>query len=1122
ASNVANKYKFGSSNYDTLAEKNANNFVASYTDGKIFNPAGKGKTTIYIPKPISPTDTAGITLNATEFFADADTAFDNVAFKSYAVVSSYTANSGISYVNASAYYTVTLNANSSYATGLCPSLTIKPTGTRPNGAPFVVLQLTAQSSEAASKAAVGNTVSTVYLVFQISNTRPYFGSTNALATKLAEPLVTVAPGATARLNLKNFIYDMDDGSNLRATFAQGANDLKVPTNEYIQVDTSNIAVPLATNVGSNYAGKTTAVSNSYLTGEGATLTYFNKASIAANGSNGAATANVTYRYVDSQTIEFTGRAATQNQYRTSNGTVLDATRKGHFYVLVRVVDPSDTADTGIWFPIAITVTSQAPTEPATFANVTLGFSNFSAGTDSDAGQKGTGNFAYLTPISYVNASGVLQGIGKEGKDLDNTGHAMPFALDRDGFMYAAAAGEYERARGLNDFVFINTGATGGAILDNGENATGSFFSVELVPLYAARSVFKMIPDGELSKYGITKDPTNSNICSFNGLKITALRSTNGEYFQFRVNVKDTHDKAATISICVKVDNRKLAPRLDPHPEAPALPVHKINAIEGDGATTPYGEYKQNAGLGNVKVVNYTIEVMDEVQITPYDFAYDFDIDPNSDKINNGNTYNSNPINAGFGTLASNTILKEYDIAHTAAPATSASQKATSKVKAQRLDFANRSAISAYNSQYSNYINVSVSDFSIVKNANGSTTSYAIPSIKITGVSRTTSAIVQLHFTVTDGVETVDCMFTVTVLNAAPTLNPDLNDYYNLSAYPDTTATSITPNVKDFTAAEISYDKDGDIPTFDADSVKIVAKEGDNYYTHLSYDSANGVYHGCAADAANAIALSEYVSATVTKGNGGVDVLRLTGLSSTELFNLPIYAEFLMRDGYRAQPQTATLHLLINVVNTAPIFVGDGLLKTEASAQTQEKYQWLIGYEVSSEIAQRRYFFNSRELYEGTLYTANGATTISIPETNKVYLFDDYDAKQRVILNPSEFADRNSLVAKYESRIFNSDRSEITGYREITADDFTQDAYKHAAILYTPMYVNAAGDDAFVNVTVRFFRKEGNAFVEVAENADIKACEYWAIEVHDTHQGSGREIQFALSVKDSHHGKYLYT
>ncbi|MDE6029616.1 MAG: hypothetical protein K2F90_04780 [Clostridiales bacterium] len=1134
ASNVANKYKFGSSNYYTNQHRIDNNFAASYTDGKIFNPAGTGKTTIFIPKPISPTETAGITLNATEFFADADTAYDNVAFKSYSVVSAYASGSGISYVNASAYYTVTLNANSAYATGLYPSLTIKPTGTRPNGSPYVVLQLTAQSSEAASKAQVGNTVNTVYLVFQISNTRPYFGSTQALATKLTEPLVTVNPGATARLNLKNFVYDMDDGSNLRATFAQGANDLKVPTNEYIQVDTSNTVINLAANsqyysnlTNSTYKGNNRPASNSNTTGEGSVATHFNKASVAANGSNAASTANVTYRYVDSQTIEFTGRAATQNQYRDTNGN--RATRLGDFYVMVRVIDPSDPTDAGIWFPIAIKVNSNAPKEPSTFANVTLGFDN-----------TGAGNYAILTPISYVNSAGVLQGIGKTSKDLDNNNHAIPFAQDADGFMYAQNSNgtndsvQIERARALNDFAFIFGGDS--AILDNDANGTGTFFSVQRVTLYAARSVFKMIPDSALGSYGITPNVDNQpNLCSFDGLRITALRSTNGEYFQFRVNVKDTHAASAVpISICVKVENRAVAHRQDPHPSE-GVPAHKINAIEGDGKTTPFGAYTENASLGGAKVVNYTIEVNDEVQITPYDYAYDLDIDPGSDKIN-ASEYNSNPLNAGFGTLASGTILKNYSIAHTTAPATNpATQKTKTNVQAQKLDFANRAAIEAYDAQYGNYVHISVEDYSIVKNANGTSTSYAIPAIKITGVSRTTSAIVQIHFSITDGVNTVDCSFTVTVLNAAPTLNPDLNDYYNLAAFAVVSGTTIvTPNVKDFTAAEISYDKDGDIPTFDSESVSIVAKDGNAYYSQLYYE--DGKYHGYDPENPNGktptVNLAEYVGITVTKGAGGADVLRLTGLSSTELFNLPIYAEFTVRDGYRAQPKSATLHLLINVINTTPIFVGDGLLKTEASQQSPEKYQWLIGYEVSSEIAQRRYLFNSRELYDGSLKEANG-TPISIQESNKVYLFDDYDAKQNVILNPYEMlptgsdaeirAYRDSLVSTFETRVYNADRSEIVDYTEVTATDFTQDAYKHAAVLYTPMYIDSAGDNAYINVRIRFFRKEGDRdFREVGENTDIKDCEYWAIEIQDTHeQGTRREIQFALSVKDSHHGKNLY-
>ncbi|MDE6293375.1 MAG: hypothetical protein K2L88_01985, partial [Clostridiales bacterium] len=305
---VDKKYKFGPSNQTSATL----DYAKSYSDGKIYNPQGKDITTLFIPKPMSPTDTSGgYTISASELFSDADTSYDKVAFKSITVLSNYTSNSK--------YYSLTLNQDTAnYATGLFPSFTIKPSGVRPTGAAtWVVMQITAQSSETASKAAVGNTVSTVQLVFRISNTRAYFGAVDGLATNLvkSEPVVSLTPGGTATLKLNNMLYDPDDGATIRSTFAQGANDVKVPTNEYIQVDATNTLVPFAAGATTNY-NKTTVAANSVTTGEGTTATKFIKSSIAASGSNGEATANVTYRYVDNQTIEFTGRTATHNQYRT--------------------------------------------------------------------------------------------------------------------------------------------------------------------------------------------------------------------------------------------------------------------------------------------------------------------------------------------------------------------------------------------------------------------------------------------------------------------------------------------------------------------------------------------------------------------------------------------------------------------------------------------------------------------------------------------------------------------------------------------------------------------------------------------------------------------------------------
>ncbi|MDE5593057.1 MAG: hypothetical protein K2I75_03895, partial [Clostridiales bacterium] len=74
-----------------------------------------------------------------------------------------------------------------------------------------------------------------------------------------------------------------------------------------------------------------------------------------------------------------------------------------------------------------------------------------------------------------------------------------------------------------------------------------------------------------------------------------------------------------------------------------------------------------------------------------------------------------------------------------------------------------------------------------------------------------------------------------------------------------------------------------------------------------------------------------------------------------------------------------------------------------------------------------------------------------------------------------------------------------------------------------MDFNDAARRAFVSVKIRFFQKTDGVFVEVPTTTDISTCEYWAIEIEDKHaEGARTAIQIALSVKDSHHGKKLYT
>lgn len=1070
--NVTYEYRYGTPTKTGTSDAVKNyDYVNNKKD--IYNPNGTGKT-VFLPKAIAPTDTAGYTIYASDLFEDSDTSYDYVAFKTVAATSYST------------YYSITYNASSSYASGLVPSITIKPTGARPPGAVYVAATITAHTSEKSTKVAIGGDNTKVTLVFRISNTRPYFASASSMpsSVKLNEPVVTLSEGGTAEVSLNQMIYDIDDATQ-SATFAQTASDVKVPTNEFIPVDMSNVVVPLKTNVNSNYASFATA-SNvnktagklSSSTGEGITPTGFHTDLIAPAGSAAAATANVVYSFKNNKTIVFTARAATQYQYSAAG-------RKGDFYILVRVIDPSDVADKGIWYPIAIKVNSAKPISPNPVANFTLKFDNYTAGTadtptskGSDASQ-GAENGVVLTPISYTDAAGVLHGIGTTSYDFTgvDSKHAEPFAVDPDTFAYSGSGPAGTRA--LNDLIMLN-----GTELSNIVNLydTSSFFEVERVSLYASREVFSRLnmTQAQLAAFGVrTYVGANSeNGYEFYGLRIKPLRATNDEYFQFDVNVKDSHGTPSTVKVCVSVANRALSPRrsdYDGNSDNDFYTSYKINPITG------VGEYLYNRSIGSL-AVNYTIERNDVIQITPYDFAYDLDIDYDNTVMNTGDVYNTNPNDNGFAAVA-DFVNRPYNIPHTSSPSSPANE--ASEVKSQKLSFINTANLIANAGQYASYISLAVKD-----TCTSGGRSYAMPCIEIKGMSRTTSAVVQLRFTISDGYSSVDCVITVTVLNSAPVLNPDL-DPVEMSVQGISAC--------QFTAQEFAFDKDGDTTTFVAGTVKVVAKDGDQYFETLD-ENFNGT-----VDASRAVyKLSDYVYSALAKNGNGADVVYARALSSTELFDKPIYLAVDVQDGFRAQLGRATLYLLINVKNSAPTFVKDGL------TQSGDNSTWLIEYEDEAEMKISRYIANSKELCESSVIPA--ATT------NKTWLFDDADAQQQVMLNPLEWI----KGANWTDNLVKAVTADT-----ITADMFTNPAYSamNSAVIYTPTYTS--GEGTHLNIEVLFYEKLANgSFKEITDKSDdkIPASQYWALKITDPRTGSGdpHATQIAIALKDDHHNKTLYS
>jgi len=1097
-----NAYKY------RLGQSDSTNKTQDFMSGHIYNEA-TGRTTVFIPMPLTTNRTSGFTVYASDIFRDPDTAYDTVGFKTVSS-SSYTS-----------YYGVTLNTNTSKygSSGLGESITIKPTNLRPNTATFVVLTVAGQSYEKNGSAVIGST-NTIYLVFKIANTRPYYATTTVTQTGLTEPVLNMTVGESkdviiSNSDSKSFIKDPDGNNPTFVTSGAAGSFIKIPQNEYISVTIENSLIGLAGN--SNYAANNIAaniVADSKTTGEGKIPTGFANSAIynsvlAAAGSAEAANACITYQYVNSTTLRFTARAATQYMYSQDG-------RAGDFYVLVRVNDPGDTSDNGIWYPIALKVSSSAPHEPTTTANFTLDFDYTAGDASNDAVSLVNGTVgeergvAYLTPVSYTDANGTLKGIGCASKGdymIQSRYQAQPFVTDDDVFSYGSGKNNDPCTFTLNEIIGLNgnTVAADGTVV----NPASAFFNVEVVKLYAAKEVFDYVNGGisadVRNKIGLTDE--GSGVYSFYGLKVTALRSTGNYYYEFDVNVIDSHgsESDSPIRVYVKVNNRGANLRR-------SETDLKQQGVQNDYTehafnTTSKGAYNAYSAIIGSSYINYTIEAQDVLYITPYDLVYDLDLADILNKktgndISHGKglyDFNTNPSDTGFAQAVS-AINAVYKVKRTETPSVAAVE---ADVTMDKLSFVNGDTIVSSAKQYESYFTTEV--VNTVTASDGK--NYSVPAIKITGVSRTAASVLTLRFAVSDGMSSVNCVIAVTVKNAAPSL-AEIQDIYTFKA----------GDTKEFTVGNLAIDKDNDRPSFVSGSVRIVAKTG-NGDTEADY--ATSIVGQYGNDPANTTYnLSDYITAILTKsttsGQIGVDVIYITALSSTQLFDHPIYLEFKVTDGYRAQPQTATLHVPLEVLNSDSEMLTDNLAAEFIEDSKDEyNYYWNIEFETAAEKRLSRYIVNSEELYNSSAINASPA--------NKMLLFKDIDAQQRTLLNPAAGFSNAAGGDGYKTGLV------ATSPTYVNEEAFTSsDLYRSAAVIYTPAYVeNTGSNNDYLSVSVMFFKKNVDGSFEEITNVnsdEIPTSKYWALKIVDNGSNSSgsKPAQFAIAVRDDHHGNTVYT
>ena len=583
----------------------------------IYNPAGKDRYTVFIPKPITQTE-RGIYINAADLYTDDDVGrgYDDIVITSIGNASS------------SSYSIVTNSADYKYGRGY-GRVCVTHNGAAQSAGYISSVTLTVQSVEKSTNRLMGSPV-TITVVFKVSNTRPTLKQ-NSGAT-YPDPYYAINVGDTQRINVTDICVDIDNNKN-------EIKEIVVPQNQFVYLDTYGNYIHSSLSPNSNYfftEAQNPKAPDSMTTARGTNVLKFEPESI-VDASSDTSRSYLSYTIdPEGQYITINGLRATRNQYTDNSFT-----RTGDFYFLVRVEDKGDPTDRGIWFPVAVRVNNTTPSQisPAAIAD----------STSSEATTDANGNkVMYFSPM----------GIGTLTADAsirDDDNHIRGLAEDVDTFAVQAknsTAGEVKTYM-YNEFLVLDMDQFGAPTAEypNGVIET-EFYRIEPHKLYASSVTAAKIAKGQTivssgdsddmswqryDEWGTDIKTYSADIIEFWGIKVTFLRSTSGVYIQQPIVIKDTRNAANSktkpvggnldglVNLLVKVDNSTVKIH-----DSATLAQQKITARRDfrdsdSGIWTHRDSEVTVSANSNSSSVIYTVPNGYTFEITPYDLAYDLDM-----------------------------------------------------------------------------------------------------------------------------------------------------------------------------------------------------------------------------------------------------------------------------------------------------------------------------------------------------------------------------------------------------------------------------------------------------------------------------------------------------------------
>lgn len=971
-----------STNYPLLTAVSSS---ASWGAADIYNDAGTGRQTYMITKPLELNAYSGggytsVTVSVADLAKATDqypsgTYLDNVFFTSFSL-------SG-----AGTYYNISYSGGSANASK-ASSFTISPL--LANKAGWFRIPVTIGLFENSTNAELTSASSgrlAVDIVFRIGNERPTANAATHVQLNTSSKLsqkVTLAQLVTDRNTNDLSFYA---GSNL-------TDVVKVPQYEYFGVNKFGTAYTSA-NITTNY-NVGSAKSDVVTSAESATATGFSQNSIfnASMSSNVYNEAFVSYT-LDSTGITFTAIRATRSQYAAGRAKA----GLGHFYVLVHITDSGDTRDTGIWYPIAITVQD-------TSAPVSRSLSyELDAPDEGEGGVNAAGESVVIAP--YYVATDPNVGIGAlASADYNTPAKYVPDALGIDPSEFALSTSTFF----FNDFLHIDTDF--GSTVSSSDYATnnadsigfGMYIRAEKVPLYAPASRFNRLTAAQKTAAEIT---VNGDVASFYGIKLTAIRSTRDLWLDVPVKLTDTFGNAVSTVVAVKVNNRAPEVRNDMY-------LQNIAERTEETVTQPDGSTE--------KVVTVTYSVANSLRnvfkISPYDLVYDADlaVQPTINNTTTGSANNSNPSNSGNAALADTIYASPNSVRSRPDLSTLGAQGTAGKLGGDRLSFVTSSLPFDYTGteyKQSRYIGeLSMMYVPSSASESGGTMDYLqiTPLLRNNGNNAYTFENVQ----VTDSSGAIVTFnIYVRVVNTKPTLKSGIPDVFYLSANYDSSysfpnssdsdkggesvgndyATTWQPstgyNVREFALREIVTDAD----TADLSSLAIMQQP------QLGYMSG-GVFTEV-ADYSKYVTVDYNTIGTGTRSN--YSVIRITGKSSTQSLEHGLFIQFKVTDGFNNGTEFSYLQIQVEVLNSNPVFIGSTQFDKNEDDPDDTVNYWFSQPANNADILAPRYI--APDSYTSELLTSIGIVGLDEKNpaqaakvtANRVKFFSlDYDALQRIM------------------------------------------------------------------------------------------------------------------------------